>query len=200
MKTGLGLKNKIRSFNSKISLLRFFLLRNLFGFDAANVYLQQLDKSSLQYVLRKNGATIGKNCDIETGLIFHNCKNYSNLIVGNNCHVGKNCFFDLKEKVIIENNVVISMQTTFITHQDMNKSDLKNYFPSTQSKIVIKKNCYIGAKVTILKGTIINDFSMVGAGSVVTKEIPKFSIYAGVPAKFVKKVEKESTLITKKAF
>lgn len=189
MKTGLGLQRRLKALNTNINLFHFWLLKTLLGFDAANIFLQRLDKVSIQSVLKINGATIGGNCDIETGFIFHNCKDYSNLIIGNNCHIGKNCFFDLRGKVVIEDNVVISMQNTFITHQDMNQSGLKEKYPATYGDIVVKSNSYIGANAIILQGVIVNDFAMVAAGSVVKKNVYAHNMVGGVPAKFIKKIE-----------
>ena len=190
MKTGLRLQHKVKILYSYTNLFRFWLLKTLFGFDAANIFLQRLDKTSILLVLKKNGATIGSDCDIETGLVFHNCMDYSNLIIGNNCHIGKNCFFDLRDKVIIEDNVVISMQTTFITHQDLNKSELKTILPADKSNIIVKNDSYIGANATILRGTVINSFSVVAAGAVVTKDVPELTMVGGVPAELIKKIEK----------
>ncbi len=191
MKTGLGIQRRLKTFNAYFNLFRFWLLKTFFGFDAANVFLQRLDKTSVKLVLTKNGASIGKDCDIETGLIFHNCKDYSNLGIGNNCHIGKNCFFDLRGKVIIENNVVVSMQTTFITHQDLNKSELCSAFPSAHADIAVKNNSFIGVNVTILKGITINKYSVVAAGAVVTGDVPEYTVVGGVPAKVIKKLNVE---------
>jgi len=188
MKTKLGLLKKFNVINAYLNCFRFWLIKLLLGFDSANIFLQGLNKTSISLVLKKNGATIGKECDIETGLIFHNCKDYSNLIIGNNCHIGKNCFFDLRSKVVIANNVVIAMQATFITHQDLNKSELKTIFPATMNKIIIKSNSYIGANTTILKGVVINQSSIVGAGAVVTKDVHEYTIVGGVPARPIKKI------------
>ena len=140
MKTGLGLYLKYRLFYAHINLIRFWLRKKLLGFDVANQFLQRVDKISMQLILKNNGAKIGENCDIETGLTFHNCKSYSNLIIGNNCHIGKNCFFDLRETIIISDNVVISMQCTFITHIDMSKSELSRIYPQKQKPVRINKN------------------------------------------------------------
>ncbi len=191
MKNGLGLRKKFKSVISSINLFRFSIRKWIFGFEYANLFLKRLDKLSLHLILKKNGAKIGINCDIESGLTFHNCKDYSNLSIGNNCHIGKNCFFDLREKVEIDDNVVISMQTTFITHQDLNKSELRKIFPASKKKIIVKDNCYIGTNVTILQGVVINEFSVVAAGSVVIKDVPHHSIVGGVPAGFIKKVNKD---------
>lgn len=189
MKTGLRLRRKVRFINSYIKMFRFRLTQALFGFDAANVFLKRLNKDSVQLILQKSGANIGKNCDIESGLTLHNCKDYSNLYIGSNCHVGKNCFFDLRSKIIIENNVIVSMGTTFITHQDMSQSVLCEIYPASHDDIIVKNNSYIGANATILQGITIHEYSVVAAGAVITKDVLSYSIVAGVPAKIISNIK-----------
>ena len=188
MKTGLGLRRKYRLLITYINLFRFTIRKNLIGFDVANQFLQRTDKYSLLLILKKFGATIGKNCDIETSLTFHNCDNYSNLFIGNNCHIGKNCFFDLQDRVIIGNNVVISMQCTFITHIDMKKSALSKEFPAIHDQILINDDCYLGAGSIILKGVTLGQKSMVAAKSLVNKNVLPHTLVGGVPAKEIKKI------------
>ena len=57
------------------------------------------------------------------------------------------------------------------------------------SPVIIKDGAFIGAHSIILKGVIIGEKSIVGAGSVVTKSIPDGEIWAGNPAKFIRKIE-----------
>jgi acetyltransferase-like isoleucine patch superfamily enzyme len=188
MKTGLGLSMKFRLFYAKFNLLRFWLYKKFLGFDVANQFITRVDKISLQLILRKNGAQIGHNCDIETGLTFHNCHDYHNLIIGDNCHVGKQCFFDLRGRVMIGKNVVISMKSSFITHQDMNKSDLKSIYPSSYEDIIINDNCYLGVNTIVLKGVEIGNNSIVAAGCVVVSDVIENMIVGGVPAKTIKRL------------
>ncbi len=188
---GLGFWKRIRIINTYFNLLKFQLYKSILGFDVANQFIQQVDKISLQLILKKNGAKIGKNCDIETGLIFHNCNDYSNLIIGNNCHIGKNCFFDLRNKIEIRDNVVISMQTTFITHIDMSKSELSRKYSQDSKEIVINSNVYVGARATILMGANIGENSFIAAGSLVNKNVEPYSMVGGVPAKLIKKINLE---------
>jgi acetyltransferase-like isoleucine patch superfamily enzyme len=188
MKTGLGLYRKYRILYAYLNLIRFGLRKVLLGFDVANNFIQRVDKISLQLILRKNGATIGSGCNIETGLVLHNCQNYKNLIIGDNCHIGQNCFFDLRGKIEIDDNAVISMQTTIITHQDLYKSKLAKFYPNEINNVKIGTDCYIGVRSTIFKGIVIGNSSIVAGGSVVTKSIDPKSLVGGVPAKLIKKL------------
>lgn len=55
--------------------------------------------------------------------------------------------------------------------------------------VLIRKNAWIGAKATILPGVIIGENAVVAAGAVVTSDVPKNSVVAGIPAKVIKKIE-----------
>lgn len=186
MKTGFKLKRKFRLLIAYFNLFRFNIRKNILGFEFANLFLQRVDKISSQLILKKNGATIGENCDIESGQIFHNCKNFSNLFIGNNCHIGKNCFFDLKDKIIIRNNVVISMQCTFITHIDLSRSKLSIKYQKDHNPIIINNDCYIGVKTIILIGVELEKKVFVAANTLVVKSVKSNSLVAGSPAKFIK--------------
>lgn len=191
MKTGLGLYRKYRNLIAWINLFRFTLRKCLIGFDSANLFLQHIDKFSVLLILKKNGASIGKNVDIETGLIFHNCRNYKNLFVGDNSHIGKNCFFDLRDRIAIGNNVVISMQCTFITHIDLSKSMLSSIYPAKSSPISIGDNSYLGAKTTLIKGLGIGKNVIVAAGAIVNKSVENNVVVGGLPASLIKNLEIE---------
>jgi acetyltransferase-like isoleucine patch superfamily enzyme len=188
MKTGLGLRRKIRFIYAKYNCFRFWWRKKLLGFDVANHFIRQVDKVSLKRILSINGAKIGINCDIESGLIFHNCNDYSNLIIGDNCHIGKNCFFDLRDKVTIGDNVVISMNNTIITHIDMTKSGLNNIYPANSAPVLIGNDTYIGANSVVLNGVSIGKYVIVASGSVVNKKVEDRCVVAGVPAKLIKTI------------
>jgi acetyltransferase-like isoleucine patch superfamily enzyme len=57
---------------------------------------------------------------------------------------------------------------------------------TTRSPITIGNNCWIGAKVTVVAGVTIGDGVIIGAGSVVTKDIPAYSVAVGNPAKIIR--------------
>jgi acetyltransferase-like isoleucine patch superfamily enzyme len=68
-----------------------------------------------------------------------------------------------------------------------NISKLDNYSEEVGKGVTIENNVWVGANVIILDGIKIGEYSVVGAGSVVSKDIPPYSIVAGVPAKIIKK-------------
>jgi len=140
------------------------------------------------WLLKRYGAKIGEKNDFNSPLLMHNfSSDYSNLIISNRCHLGKGVFLDLHDKITIEDEVTISMRTTILTHQDLGQSPLKKrIFPTQHSPVVIKQGAYIGAGAIILQGVSIGKLSVVGAGAVVTKDVPDFSLVTGVPAKVVK--------------
>ena len=183
-----GIKKLKRWILIHINFFRFNIRKWLFGFEISNLFLQRVDKFSMQFILKKNGAIIGKDCDVESGQIFHNCKDYSNLNIGDNCHIGKNCFFDLKDKIIIKDNVVISMQCTFITHLDLARSKLSQKYLKAKSSITICEDCYIGVKTIILKGVVLNKEVLVSANSTITESFGSNILIGGTPAKYIKKI------------
>jgi len=169
--------------NVSLIIFNFYIRKTLFGFANAALFLARVDKNAIIPLLKKNGASIGEKCDIETGLTFHNCINFSNLSIGNNCHIGKNCFFDLREKVNIGDNVVVSMLNTFITHIDMSKSNLSKVYKSNSKPITVKNNSYLGACCTVLMGVVIEEDAFVAAHSLVNKNVEKKTVVGGIPVK-----------------
>lgn len=62
--------------------------------------------------------------------------------------------------------------------------------------IVLGKNVWVGSNATILQGVTIGDNSVIGAGAVITKDVPADSVAVGVPAKVVKAISMETGVLT----
>ena len=186
---GIGFRKLLSKLSAEKRCLCFSVRKLLFGFEQANITVKNLDKISLVKVLRKNGAVIGRDCDIESGLTFHNCSDYGSLRIGNNSHIGKNCFFDLAGSVTIGNNAVISMNTSFITHIDMKRSELDKLYRAKTDSVEVGDDCYVGANSIILPGVRLGRRCFAAASSTITKSFDQCSFLAGSPAVLKKKLE-----------
>src|SRR4030042_4139502 len=110
------------------------------------------------------------------------------LKIGNECFIGDETMIDLYDQVILEDQVTIAQRVTVLTHLNVGYKShpLQKFFPRMSQSVVFKKGCVIGAAAKILPGVTIGEKSFVGAGAVVTSDIPKKSVYAGVPAKLIR--------------
>ena len=101
------------------------------------------------------------------------------------------------EHVNIGKNVSIGPNATFIADSGANNSPELNKMPYVRDKltkyapIVVDDEVWIGANVTILPGIHIGRCSVIGAGSVVTKDVMPYTIIAGVPAREIQRLTKE---------
>ena len=127
----------------------------------------------------------GKNVNIERGAQFA-----WDLSVGDNSGVGVNAL--IASHVTIGNDVMMGPECMiFTTNHGMNRSDIPMWRQNSSepSPVVIGNNVWIGARVIILPGVHVGDGSVIGAGSVVTKDVEPFSIVAGNPAKLIRERE-----------
>ena len=118
------------------------------------------------------------------------CDKGAELVVGNNTGMS-NCAIVAKQSVTIGNNVKIGGSVKIYDNDFHALDATERNFGSDKPKcapVVIKDGAFIGAFSIILKGVTIGENSIVGAGSVVTKNIPDNEIWAGNPAKFIKKI------------
>jgi UDP-2-acetamido-3-amino-2,3-dideoxy-glucuronate N-acetyltransferase len=124
-----------------------------------------------QYTIVLPGASIGSNCNINSHCFIEN-----DVIIGNNVTV--KCGVYLWDGITIEDDVHIGPNVTFTN--DLYPRSKHNF---EISKTVIKKGASLGANSTILAGIIIAEFALIGAGSVVTKNIPNNTLWLGNPAR-----------------
>jgi UDP-2-acetamido-3-amino-2,3-dideoxy-glucuronate N-acetyltransferase len=140
-----------------------------------------LNNKSNKIVISHNNLTYYTPCNIYPTVIWgDNCKVGtfteigSNVVIGNNVTIGAFCF--IPEGVTIEDDCWIGPRVTFTNDK---------YPPSHREewgKTVVKKGARLGAAVTVICGVKIGEGALIGAGSVVTKNIPAGETWCGVPA------------------
>lgn len=136
--------------------------------------------------------SIGRNCVFEPNLIFKydsTWRNGPNIIIGENCFIGNSSEFNISERISVGDNCLIASNCKFIDHNH-GFSDLNITIRLQEPKIspiLIEENVWIGTSCIILKGVTIGSGSVIGAGSVVTKNVPPNEVWCGTPAKFQKK-------------
>ena len=121
-------------------------------------------------VAKQGRLTIGNNVGISATAIV--CQ--LSVEIGDNTMIGGNC--------VIYDTDFHDLDFRKRTKQPEELSTVK------KRPVVIKNNVFVGAHSTILKGVTIGEASIIGAGSVVTKDVPAGEIWAGNPAKFISKI------------
>lgn len=168
----------------------------LFGISVVTRYLRNPNPCLTVRLLRQFGASIGEGTRFKGAVILDNvwqdlssAGDFSHLSVGHNCYVGEDVFFDLADRITIDDNAVIAGRASFITHTDCNRSAFLNQvFPRASGPINVGRGCWIGFGAVILYGISISGDSVVGACALVTKSVPQQTIVAGIPARVVRSV------------
>jgi acetyltransferase-like isoleucine patch superfamily enzyme len=91
----------------------------------------------------------------------------------------------------IGDRVAIGPRVTIILSSDANWSKLMEKFEFIKSTVIFENDCWLGAGVIVLPGVRIGECSIVGAGAVVTKDVPPYKIAVGVPAKVIKGINED---------
>jgi len=132
-----------------------------------------------------------KFCKIKIGKessIHMNCFiTGNNIEIGDNTVINRQTYLDGRAGIKIGNNVNISHQTLIqtLTHDPQNPD-----FACLVKPVTIEDDVWIGTRAIILPGVTIGEGAVIGAGAIVTKNIPKHSIAVGNPAKVIKEREK----------
>lgn len=138
-----------------------------------------------------NNLYVGSDCDIQNNVDFRIGSPFDSectITIGDRVFIGRCCEFVCSTKISIGNDCFIASNTTIndTGHEYAKHTTIKNQ-PITTSKITIEEDVWIGTSSVLLQGITIGKGAIIGAGSVVNKSIPKYEIWAGVPARFIKK-------------
>ena len=149
------------------------------------------------------GATIGNGTKI-----WHFSHIMSGAIIGENCTIGQNVLVSsqavLGNNVKVQNNV--SVYTGVVCEDDVflgpscvftNVINPRSFISRKEEfrPTLVKKGAAIGANATIICGLTIGEYAMIGAGAVVTKDVPAYALIVGNPGKQMAWVDKEGNTI-----
>ena len=147
-----------------------------------------------------NDVQLGKDVKINKFVNLYGCKIGDNTRIGpfieiqKNARIGKNCKIQshtfICEGVTIEDNVFVGHGVTFTNDTYPRATNTKGKLKTEEDwkvePILIKEGASIGSGATILSHITVGENAIIGAGSVVTKDVPSNSIVAGNPAKFLR--------------
>ena len=156
-------------YNGKVRVLKLFF-RDIASF-ALGSLAQICPPEGLRLTLQRlRGVKIGKHVYLGLGVYIDNV--YPHLVV-------------------IGDYVTIALNTMIFCHSNPSMSiEIKmNYYPRKVAPVTIKTGAWIGAGCIILAGITIGENAVVGAGSVVTKDVEPYTVVAGNPAKLIRKLE-----------
>jgi acetyltransferase-like isoleucine patch superfamily enzyme len=137
-----------------------------------------------QFAVVLEQAVIGENCNINAHVFIEN-----DVVIGNNVTV--KCGVQLWDRLRVEDNVFIGPNVTFVNDRVPRSKNKNVIFQQT----LLCKGASVGAGSTILGGIIIGRHALVGAGSVVTKNVGKNEVWFGNPARHVGYITRKGVLL-----
>jgi len=112
--------------------------------------------------------------------------------VGGGVFIGLETWLDdqFPELIVIEDEVVISFRVTVVVHDDARRMDaiLPGQREGTVAPVFLRRGCYLGAGCLILPGVTVGERAVVGAGAVVTRDVPPGKVVVGVPARVTRDI------------
>jgi len=130
---------------------------------------------------------IGKQIDKSTTIFVPFYTNFGrHIFIGKNVFINHACSFLDLGGITIEDDVLIGPKVNLITENHPVKPSQRKSL--ILNSIIIKRNAWIGAGVTILPGVTIGENAIIAAGAIVTKNVADDTIVGGIPAKFIKSI------------
>jgi len=148
---------------------------NLFKHPLSDVQTEQIGNNTKiwQFTIVLKNAQIGENCNICSHCFIEN-----DVTIGNNVTIKNGVH--IWDGIKIEDNVFVGPNVTF-TNDIFPRS---KQYPEKYEQTLIKEGASIGANSTLKAGITIGKYSMIGAGSVITKNVPDYALWYGNPARF----------------
>jgi acetyltransferase-like isoleucine patch superfamily enzyme len=130
-----------------------------------------------RFFYRIAGISIGRGSTIHMGAKFYDTQR---ITIGRDTLIGEGCVLDGRDRLVIGDHVDIASEVMlYNAEHDVHDPD----FGAISGHIVIEDYVFIGPRAIILPGVTVKEGAIVGAGAVVTKDVPPYTIVGGVPAK-----------------
>lgn len=132
--------------------------------------------------------TIGDNVRILRGVTISTTHD-GKIHIGNSCHVGESTIIYSDMGVTVGDNVIVSRQNIIVDfdHFYENINTLINQQGINRKTVMIEEDVWVSSHCVITKGIKIERGAVIGAGSVLTKSIPAYSVAGGIPGRIIKK-------------
>lgn len=153
----------------------------------------EIQSISRRGIVFGNRVTVGRFATIRP-TNFYGGELGEGLKVGNNSNIGPYCYVGCSGYIEIGNNVMISPRVSiYAENHTFSEADIVMKEQGVErSAVIIEDDCWIAANSIILSGVRIGHGSIVAAGSVVSKDVPPYSVVAGVPAKVIRSRKNET--------
>ena len=167
-------------------------LEKLYDYNAT----RPLEKEKREKLLKELFASVGEGCYIEPPL--HANWGGKHVTLGNKVYANFNLTLVDDTYINIGDNTLIGPNVTIATASHPIQPDLRRNEYQFNLPIKIGKNCWLGAGVIVLPGVTIGDNTVIGAGSVVTKDIPSNVVAVGNPCRVLREIgERDNTYFYK---
>jgi acetyltransferase-like isoleucine patch superfamily enzyme len=143
-------------------------------------------------MLRMLGARIGRGVRIDEVMFINLSVGFRNLVIHDCAYVGAGTIVDLTGTIEVGAHTSISPGCTLMSHSDPGSTygnELASHYPRTSNGIRIGAHCWVGCRSTILDGVTIGDRAVVGAASLVTRDVDTEMIAFGIPARVMRRLE-----------
>lgn len=185
------------SFSEIKDRLKFWKSVDRIGPDIPTTHWRLFFKSTMRELCIDKFKKFGFEAEFRPGAYAVCC---SKISLGNRVVIRPGCmlFADPRKdgaEIIIQDNVMLgSGVQIYVVNHCFNNSEIpiidQGHLPS--KPVLLKRGCWIGAGVIILPGVTVGENAVVGAGSVVTKNVPRAVVIAGNPARIIRNIEKNN--------
>lgn len=145
------------------------------------------------WLMRLAGAQIGRDTvifDVSFSNLYH--YGFRRLSIGDNCFLGDDVMLDVRGGITLKDHVTLSNRVTIVSHINVGFNDhpLQTIYPTREDRVFVERGVYVGTGAILLPGVTVGEESVVGAGAVVNKSVPKNTLVGGVPAATIKTIKR----------